>query len=425
MIGPPPTPLPFDMSLPKYLGPTSIMNQSQNPERNLNALPTEILEMIAKYVSPSDKACLALCNHFLFAVLASEAFSVLKPGTEQEEGELDKFLTTLTRDLSTQFFCHQCSRLHPQDRVGPPGPALQPRNRLLCAASPRDLQLLFRLKAHPQSGVHHYLLNFSHIQLAMKRYRHGPLHGISTNSLAYVDVHVSDNEQSAEQMTTLLSVDARIRPEPASFHLRVQQWATIKSRDLARLLSAIKFVRICDHLINLNGEITRLIERLLASHGAEVVNDCPATSKTLQCRECMLDYQIQLTMLGDEGLALVISKWLDLGTGLTPADIKWHYFRVDYSRRAIPEAPGTVRQRFEGEPGLSLDDLSSRNASYLTGKRYMQVMDRWGERTWILQGGQRLPFIEHVKRRSDLIQVILSVGFLTVLHTWIQIRFLS
>ena len=381
--------------------------------------------MIAIYTSPPDKACLALCNHFLFAVLGSQVLTVLKPGTEEQEGDLDKFLMTLTRDLPTQFFCHECCRLHSQDRVGPPGPALQPRNRWLCVASPRGLQLLSRLQAHPRYGVHHYLIKFSHVQLAMKRYRHGPLHGISTNSLAYVEVHVSDKELGVEQMTTLLSVEVRILSEPASFHLRVQQWATIKSRDPARLLSAIKFVTICDHLINLNGDITRLIENFLASHGTKVTYDHPATSEILQCRECMIDYRLQVTMLSNQGLALVVTKWLDLGAGLTPADIKWHYFRVDFRKRAVPETPGAVRLRFEGEPGMSQEELTARNATYLFDKQYMKVMDYWGDKTWILQGGERLPFIEHVKRRSDFIFLVVSVSLLAMLHFWIHVRFLS
>ncbi|KAG6986568.1 hypothetical protein G7Y79_00077g099600 [Physcia stellaris] len=413
------------MDLPTHHISTPIRNQSQPQRNRLDTLPPEIVRTIAGYTSPPDKACLALCNHFLFAILGPRVFSVLQPGTKEEEGDLDKFLTTLTRDIPTHFYCHQCSRLHPQDRVGPPGPALQPRNRLLCVASSPDLQLYSRLKAHPPDGVHHYLLTFPHVQLAMKRYRHGPLHGISTNSLAYVEVHVSDREQGAEQLTTLLSVEAQIRPEPASLHLRVQQWATVKSRHLPRLLSAIEFARICDHLINLNGDITRLIEKVWTSHGTEVRSDRPATSAILQCRECMLDYQVQLKMLGDEGLALVITKWLDLGAGLTPTDIKWHYFRVDDRRRAIPATPGAARRRFEGEPGLSQDELSARNAGYLIDKRYMKVMDRWGDKTWILQGGQRLPFIEHLKRRSDLVLLVFAVCFLLPLHFWIQVRFLS
>ena len=52
---------------------------------------------------------------------------------------------------------------------------------------------------------------------------------------------------------------------------------------------------------------------------------------------------------------------------------------------------GSIRQRFEVEPGLSSDDLYTKNISYLTAKNFMRAMDRWNSRTWILQGGGRLP----------------------------------
>jgi hypothetical protein len=50
----------------------------------------------------------------------------------------------------------------------------------------------------------------------MKRHHHGPAHGISTESLSFTVVQVPRDEDEAERLTTLSSVEARIRPEPVS-----------------------------------------------------------------------------------------------------------------------------------------------------------------------------------------------------------------
>ena len=387
----------------------------------LTALPPELIRMITDHLSPSETACLALCNRLLIAVLGTEVLSALQPGAAEEEedgeeeGDREKFLMTLTRDLPTQYFCHECSRLHLQVSAGPPGPALQPRRRLPCVASPRICELSSRLEAHPPSGGCRYLLDFSHVQLAMKRHRHGPTHGVSTKSLAYVEVYAPNKNQDTVPMTTLLSVEARIYPEPEHFCLRIQQWAVSKYADPDRLLSAVNFIRICCHVINLDFAISDLIWNKLEPHCSTIKGT--VSSDVLRCNVCMLDYQVELRIFGDEGLAMVITKWLDLGAGLTPKDIRWDYFRADRCKRAIPEGPGKVRLRFESVPGLPQEALSARNASYLADERFKKVLDCWHGETWILQAGERLPFMENVKRRSDLVILL----FLLLSSLWLQL----
>ena len=72
-----------------------------------------------------------------------------------------------------------------------------------------------------------YRFAFPHLQLAMKKHHHVPGHGISTESLSSTEVQVSRDEDEAERVTTLLSVEAWICLEPISLCIRVQQWALI------------------------------------------------------------------------------------------------------------------------------------------------------------------------------------------------------
>ena len=374
--------------------PTPHEDQHKAPSIDLITLPPELVQIIASHLSLPDKCCLLLCNHYIFAAIGKGVLSDLQPGTNEEEGDRERFVTRLTRDLPSQFFCHNCSRIHSQDRVGPPGPAMQPQHRLPCPASPRETILRYMLIAHPYPRLNRYLLTFSHVQLAMKRHRHGPKHGVSTDSLTFVSVHILDNDPNGKRMTTLLSVEARIISHPESFGLRIQTWALLKSTKIDELLSASRFVMICDHI--LGSDISRLIEAEIGPYKTKI--ETSVTIDLLRCRQCGTEYQIQLRMLGEEGLALVITKWLDLGLGLTPNDIKWRYLRAEYRKEAISELPENIRRRFESVSALSQDALSSRNASYLLEDRFMKVMDWWEDWSWILQAGERLPFVESAKR---------------------------
>jgi hypothetical protein len=102
---------------------------------------------------------------------------------------------------------------------------------------------------------------------------------------------------------------------------------------------------------------------------------------------------LEIKKIADKDLALVITTWLDLGSGSTPMGTRW---RVHLARDKAAEIgksgeAGDIRLRFEGEPGLWQDTLSCQNAPYLIAKRFMGARDRWENRTWILQAGKRLP----------------------------------
>ena len=226
----------------------------------------------------------------------------------------------------------------------------------------------------------------------MRRHYYGPGHGIPTESLSFTEVQVSADEDKPERVTTLLSVEARICLESTSLSLRIQHWALISFTKRDLMLPKTKSVLICDHVTTRSSEISRLIESKLKRHRTE--SACWADSEVLKCRYCNIDFQVEIKEVDDEGTALVITKWLDLGSGLTPMDTRWrvHLARDRDAEIGKSRKAGDIRLRFESEPGLSQDSLSCQNALYLTAKRYMTVMDHWNEETWILQAGKRLPF---------------------------------
>lgn len=364
-------------------------SDAQKPSgRNLTNLPPEILLTITDYLGPSDRASLILCNHAVLRALGTKDWSSLAPG-QANDGYRESFLTALSRDLPGHFFCHDCSRLHPSKRFGPPGPALQPRKALRCVEK-RSVRKTLRSSVNAHQCPTCYEFAFPHLQLAMKRHRHGPGHGISTESLSFTELQVWPRKDGTGTIHTLVSVEARICSAPISLCLRIQQWAFFDPARPAVILSETWFVRLCNHLGRDSPVISRLIMSKLEPGQRGMGPDLR------KCRCCNMDYHMKISDFGDRGVALVITKWLDLGPGMNPRDMRW---KAHTQVSTIAELPGLgeagdVRLRFESEPGLSEESLSTWNASHLIEKRYRSSMDHWSYNRWILQANKRLSFWE-------------------------------
>lgn len=149
----------------------------------------------------------------------------------------------------------------------------------------------------------------------MKRHLYGPGHGIITELLSYAKVQASVNKGEDECVTTLLSVQTRICADSMSLCLRIQHWALLSSTKRDMMLSKTNFVMICDHITTCSPKISRLIESHLENRRTEL--GCRTYPDVFKCRYCNLDYKVETKEIGDSGLALVIPKWLDLGSGLT------------------------------------------------------------------------------------------------------------
>lgn len=123
-----------------------------------------------------------------------------------------------------------------------------------------------------------------------------------------------------------------------------------------------------------------------------------AKSEVHQCRPCHLDFQLECRDLDGMGLAIVVTKWLDLGAGLgmipgkyKGADLIHALLDRSEENSGASNQIGEIRLAFEKENGLSQEEISLRNASYLRKKRYRRIMGGWPVGTWILQAGQPVP----------------------------------
>jgi hypothetical protein len=73
-----------------------------------------------------------------------------------------------------------------------------------------------------------------------------------------------------------------------------------------------------------------------------------------------MDFEIDIRDLGMRGTALVVTRWINLGAGLTPYDKKWQgHHVVDDS--PVPFCPGSIRSSFEDQKGSSVNELAAKN----------------------------------------------------------------
>jgi hypothetical protein len=166
----------------------------------------------------------------------------------------------------------------------------------------------------------------------MRRFRHGPRFGISTEALAHTQV-----QQYPKKMTFLFSIDAHIcsisTSEPAQFMLRIQEILSVPRRKdyflypESRRLHPTPAIFVCEHIYGY--DLADLID--------PVIKDCQtgteAPSSSFACGWCNTNFRIEICDYYRTNRALVVTKWMNLGAGFTPDDTHW--VRYQMARRRL------------------------------------------------------------------------------------------
>lgn len=216
---------------------------------------------------------------------------------------------------------------------------------------------------------------------------------------------VSDPENRPEK-PLLLSIDAQMCCNPLGLVVRIQRITYVPSHQRYllyshqhqhQLFSNQHFERtkrkyhlmhsgICAHVDA--PDLAILINPIVRAHR----DGEKAPSSTYTCVWCDVNFRIEICEY-ETDLALVITRWIDLGTGSTPDDPRWglHSYELngpDYCQfRPAPNDDKTsARVRFENTSPRTLETLRSRNLYYLKNKRYEAIMDqrRGLGRVWVL-----------------------------------------
>lgn len=366
--------------------------------------------MISNRLSPVDIACLALCNRQLLFSLGSVCNDLPKSRTGgPEDGPRIDLLTRFSRDLPQYYLCHACLRLHLWGKVALPGPKF----KVPACVDSLD-HTVYRLK-QPIYIVHYpshayYKFHFVHLQLAMRRFYYGAQFGIPVQSLLYTEVGINritsnalkstklhdEEDFQCSHMTTLLSVDARICSNPPSLYLRTQELAVVRKHNLSLLFpypehDAMHICMHINHIFNLNSVVYGLINKYRS-------DTTTRPRDKGRCDECNTSWQIEIRNMGQKDVCLVLTRWLDLGSGLSPDDDRWrchndHEFEVNLAEHEMVDS----RQRFENESiqancsdALSEEEMYYRNMKFIQDQAYRKLMTRVGVVRWCLQGEKKL-----------------------------------
>jgi hypothetical protein len=94
-------------------------------------------------------------------------------------------------------------------------------------------------------------------------------------------------------------------------------------------------------------------------------------TQTLQCPYCYMDYILDVIDFRDRGLAVLLTKWVNLGAGIDSADIKWQsHLAIRRSGDAPhPHPAGAIRTDFEGKAELAVEELNTDNERKLFSSR--------------------------------------------------------
>ena len=134
--------------------------------------------------------------------------------------------------------------------------------------------------------------------------------------------------------------------EPARLCLQIQRWAVLHTNVLELAVKRAKCVGVCSHHNARESEMFQLIMSSLDEHLTK--SKGPREPKRRICCRCQFVYQLEVLDTGSDGLAIVITKWLDLGSGLTPLDQRWRFHAgLTHKDDGIDHAGDSERCRLE------------------------------------------------------------------------------
>lgn len=362
------------------------------PEKNtLAGLPTELLWLITDFLSWNDRICLSLCNRQLFTTYHH------RNGPPSKSEKLS-FLICLERDTPAFFACHVCHILHkyhPSKNYGRTFFDYDSDHVLPCAFK-WDRRHNGSLIMDPENDIlssSPYRICFFHLQLAMKRFLYGPQFGISTKSLSYTCVQVRIGEPLERPI--LSSTDAQIGGSPPGLILRTQRIIYVPANRRYLLYANKNIYRrsrkfysidspICGHVSG--GKVADLSNNIVRAHR----DGKKAPFFISSCAWCHTDFRIEVCSHKSD-LALVTTKWSDLGAGPTPDSPKWALHSNKAKRIFFEDSirkprnyRKSARALFQTTSSLSMTALRSRNFSYLENQRYKKIMHERFAGSWEL-----------------------------------------
>ena len=92
-----------------------------------------------------------------------------------------------------------------------------------------------------------------------------------------------------------------------------------------------------------------------------------------------MDYTMDAVHFRERGFALLVTRWISLGAGFIPTDVKWQSHLCDRLPKGFvnhPHPPGSIRASFEDQAESSVEKITAENELKLFSKRQRKLLTR-------------------------------------------------
>lgn len=348
-------------------------NNEEEPETPPDPLrlPPEIVISIASILPAQSAASLALCCRQLGQILGPKSWKSLRRAPHDDRFE---FLSTLAKDIPQFLPCRSCLRLHHISAIK------WPREISYSQSPPCISGGLQTTYQHLRGSF--YEIHYPQIQLAMKQHRYGIDVGFPLEAFQYLEVWQGEG---SPWKVVLSSANAQIVSD--EFLMRFQFWTLVPWNRSDTFVEELEkdnhLYDVCSHDRIAGRRVESTATTLMMSRVRQLEEgEENCQSRTFQCSYCYMEHMVDAKDFGERGLAVITTKWVNLGAGRETPDAKWksHWdIYSDRDRREInqtDEHRRSLREDFENQAEVSLEDLTADDEKKLFSTRKPQVVTR-------------------------------------------------
>jgi hypothetical protein len=333
----------YPQSRPIALESSSLTRPIALESSSLSSLPLELILYIARFLPPESTLSFCLCCWPIYSILKSQYVKIIK-----DDQQLDryKFLTLLEQDLPDYILCYYCRRLHAMKKAHQ---YLYYKQQYIdkgyfVPCCKVDFCTMIRIYIHPA-------ISFTVFHMTMKLYRQGVDYSKLLRLLSYQsesETHSNGSYSTIEKHTASSKIVAGslfIR-EQRKFMMPPTQLITFPENIILSICRHIKFSSLGFYRHRDIMDIMRWRESQDYQNG----------NRLIKCKYCFTEFRIDFKEFGKHGNAIYITKWQDLGHGLSHLDPIWqsHILQYPYYKRVEFDL-GSICSAFEGKEHIEFE----------------------------------------------------------------------
>ncbi|MCJ1285981.1 hypothetical protein MMC26_005323 [Xylographa opegraphella] len=334
----------------------------------LYRLPVEILHLIVQFLPLSSAVALSITGHHLYRTLGAQYIHAIRSLQVENEPrfflhEQDRrcFLSLLERDCPSYYACQECLKFHLLDAPR----STSARCRRLLRHQPLEEGSARACQAIDLAAER---LLFSGLDIHFHDIRQALLGSPASALHAAV---ISHEILTAHHGAYDVFLDFRISSN--SLLLRASHW--LLEPTLPRSDPFGNFaIHACPHLKHeshcMSGALSHALQATLADLAEHRCT--PSSSRLCRCSLCPTEARVRIKHVPPHGTAVIVTRWLDLGTGRSPYEARWrshlwHRSNTYRDGEAVPLADfgtGGIAEAFAALNGGHVDGGAALDAEW-------------------------------------------------------------